>query len=473
MNNLYDVVIIGSGPGGYVSAIRSSQLGFRTALIEKNRKMGGTCLNVGCIPSKSLLESSKHFFLAKENYHSHGIFFDKLSFDFQKMMERKNRIIQNLNKGLEFLMKKNKIDIYKGIGSFETKNTLSVKDYSSLKEQKKIHFKFCIISTGSYPTPFPGINFNNKKNIFSSNDLLNIQKIPNKMIIIGGGIIGLEFGSIFSRLGSKITIVDSMDNILSNMDPSISQGMKNILGKHMDIKTSISISDIFYKKEKIYIIASYKNKPFTIEGDCCLISIGRNPYTKYLDLENIGIKKDDKGFIIVNDYFQTSVKNIYAIGDVIGGKMLAHKAEEEGLHVLEHISGKFRNTTLRLNNYLIPSVVYTYPEAASIGYTENEIIEKNIKYNIGIFPMKSLGRAQSIGCTDGFVKMITEKKTDEILGIHIIGDHAGDLIMEGAVAMSFYASSEDIYKICHPHPTLSEAFKEVSLLNFENRAIHM
>ncbi|WP_185855418.1 dihydrolipoyl dehydrogenase [Blattabacterium cuenoti] len=474
MKNLYDIVIIGSGPGGYISAIRASQLGFKIAIIEKHKNLGGTCLNVGCIPSKSLLESSKRFFLSEKYSKSHGIFFEKLHFDLEKMMYRKNKIIENLNNGINYLIKKNKIDIYKGIGVFQSKNILSIKNSISLKEEIKIHFKFCIISTGSKPLKIKNFNYHNINNkVIYSTEALNMNNIPKKLIIIGGGIIGIELGSIFSRLGSKITIIDSIDRIISNMDISLSKGVQNILKKHsINIQTSLSISDITLgKNEEVVVTAkNFQGENFLFTGDYCLVAIGRVPYTKHLELENIGIKTNEKGFIIVNDYLQSSVENIYAIGDVIGGKMLAHKAEEEGLHVIEHINGKKLN---KLNYHLIPSVIYTYPEVASVGYTENEIINKKIKYNIGIFPMKSLGRAHTNGCTDGFLKMISNKKTDEILGIHIIGEHAGDMIMEGTVAMEFYSSSEDIYRICHPHPTLSEAFKEAALLNFENRSIHM
>ncbi|WP_185853225.1 dihydrolipoyl dehydrogenase [Blattabacterium cuenoti] len=471
MNNVYDLVVIGSGPGGYVSAIRASQLGLRTAIVEKYQKLGGTCLNVGCIPSKSLLDSSKYFSLAKNHYSSHGIFFEKLFFDFKKMMNRKNEIVKNINSGIKFLMKKNKIVLYQGIASFKTKNTLSIKEIKSLKEKQEIKFKYCIISTGSKPSCLPHLNFGNK--IISSTEALSLNEIPNKLIIIGGGIIGLELGSIFNRLGSQITIIEVMDKIISNMDDSLSQEIRKILEKSsIQIETSLSIINIIEEKNKeISVFVKYKNgEEMKFSGDYCLLSIGRIPYTKNLGLENIGIKKDKKGFILVNDSLQSNIKNIYAIGDVIGGKMLAHKAEEEGLYAVEHMIGQKPN---KLNYDLVPSVIYTYPEVASVGRTENEIKKEKMEYNVGTFPMKVLGRARTSGCTDGFLKMITHKKTDEILGVHIIGDHAADMIMEASVAMEFRSSSEDIYRICHPHPTFSESFKEAALLNFENRSIHM
>ncbi|BAR92214.1 dihydrolipoyl dehydrogenase [Blattabacterium cuenoti] len=473
MKNLYDLVVIGSGPGGYVSAIRASQLGLRTAIIEKYQELGGTCLNVGCIPSKSLLDSSKYFSLAKNNYSSHGIFFEKLFFDFKKMMDRKNEVVKNINNGVKYLMKKNKIDVYQGIGSFKTKNILFLKDIKSLKEKKEIQFQYCIISTGSKPSCFPHLNFHLENRILSSTEALHLKEIPKKLIIIGGGIIGLELGSIFNRLGSKIIILEPMEKIISNMDDSLSHEMQKILEKSsIQIETSLSVSNIFKENhEQISVFAKYHNgKEVKFIGDYCLLSIGRIPYTKNLELENIKIQKNKKGFIHVNDDLQTSVKNIYAIGDVIGGKMLAHKAEEEGLYVVEHIVGKKPN---KLNYDLIPSIIYTYPEVASVGRSENEIKKDKIEYNIGIFPMKILARARTSGCTDGFLKMISHKKTDEILGVHIIGDHASDMIMEASIAMEFRSSSEDIYRICHPHPTLSESFKEAALLNFENRSIHM
>ncbi|WP_185872114.1 dihydrolipoyl dehydrogenase [Blattabacterium cuenoti] len=475
-NNVYDLVIIGSGPGGYISAIRASQLGLRTAIIEKYKKLGGTCLNVGCIPSKSLLDSSKYFSLAKNHYYSHGIFFEKLFFDFQKMMNRKNEIIKNMNNGIQFLMKKNKIDLYEGIASFKTKNILSIsrKERKSLQKKQEIQFKYCIISTGSKPLCLPNLNFKNK--IISSTEALSLKEIPHKIIIIGGGIIGLELGSIFNRLGSKIIIIEGQDQIISNMDYSLSQGIKKILEKSsIQIETSLVITNILEEKEennqKISIYTKNKNdKKIKFTGDYCLLSIGRKPYTKNLELENIGIKKDKRGFILVNRSLQSNVKNIYAIGDVIGGKMLAHKAEEEGLYVVEHIVGQKPN---KLNYNLIPSIIYTYPEVASVGYTENQIQKEKIEYNVGTCPMKILGRAHTSGCIEGFLKMISNKKTDEILGVHIIGDNAENIIMEASVAMEFRSSSEDIYRICHPHPTFSESFKEAALLCFENRSLHM
>lgn len=400
-------------------------------------------------------------------------FFEKLFFDYRKMMNRKNEIVKNINNGIKYLMKKNKIDLYQGIGSFKTENILSITDEKSLQEKKEIQFKYCIISTGSKPLCLSHFNFDIKNRIISSTEALNLKEIPKKLIIIGGGIIGLELGSIFNRLGSKIIIIETMDKIISNMDDSLSQEMRKILEKSsVQIETSLSVTNIYKENhEQISVLAKHHNgKEVNFIADYCLLSIGRTPYTKNLGLENIKIKINKKGFILVNDDLQTSVKNIYAIGDVVGGKMLAHKAEEEGLYVVEHITGQKPN---KLNYDLIPSIIYTYPEVASVGRSENEIKKDKIEYNIGIFPMKVLEKARTSGCTDGFLKMISHKKTDEILGVHIIGDHASDMIMEASVAMEFRSSSEDIYRICHPHPTFNEAFKEAALLNFENRSIHM
>ncbi|WP_185855951.1 dihydrolipoyl dehydrogenase [Blattabacterium cuenoti] len=474
-NNSYDLVVIGSGPGGYISAIRASQLGFRTAIIEKYPKLGGTCLNVGCIPSKSLLDSSKYYFLlSKKNYYpEHGIFYNQLSLDFKKMMNRKNEIVKKISNGVKYLMKKNNIDFYQGIASFKKENVISIeKKNSSSASDQEIQFQYCIIATGAIPLGFPFSSFE-KKRILSSTKALIMNEIPNRLIVIGGGAIGLELGSIYNRLGSHVTIIDSMDRIISNMDHSLSQEIKNILEKSsIQIKTSSLITNIISKNEEVSVHVKDKNngKEIIYIGDYCLISVGRSPYTENLGLENIGIKKNKKGFITVNDFLQSSVKNIYAIGDVIGGKMLAHKAEEEGLYVVEHISGQKPN---KINYDLIPSIVYTFPEISSVGNTENEIKKRGIEYNTGFFPMKILGRSSASGNNEGFVKIISHKKTDEILGVHMIGAHVSDMIMEATVAMEFRASSEDIYRICHPHPTFSEAVKEAALLSFENHSLHL
>lgn len=472
-NIFYDLVVIGSGPGGYISAIRSSQLGLRTAIIEKNyQRLGGTCLNVGCIPSKCLLDSSKNFSFLKKDSLSHGIFYKNISFDLKKMMNRKNNIVNDINNGIKYLMKKNKIDIYYGIGSFSKNENIINLFYekSNKKKKREIFFKNCIISTGSKPANFLNVNFS--KRIISSTEAININEIPNKLITIGGGVIGLEISSIFNRLGSEVTIIENTNQIISNMDYSLGKEMKKILEKsNIKIYNLLKVEKIIEKEKSVIVLAKdNSNKELSFHGDYCLISTGRVPYTDELELQNLNIKKNENGFIIVDNNFKTVKNNVYAIGDVIGGKMLAHKSEEEGLYVAEYISGKKPN---KINYNLIPSIIYTNPEISSVGYTEKEVKNNGIEYNIGIFPMKNLGRARASGCIDGFIKMISNKKTDEILGIHIVSDHASEIIMEAVISMEYKASSEDIYRICHPHPTFSESFKEVSMLNFENRSLHM
>ncbi|WP_185872668.1 dihydrolipoyl dehydrogenase [Blattabacterium cuenoti] len=482
MKNSYDIVIIGSGPGGYVSAIRASQLGFSIAIIEKNQNLGGTCLNVGCIPSKYLLHSSKSFFLSKTEYHSYGIIYDKLYVDFKKMMKKKDHIINNLNIGLQFLMKKNKIDIYHGLATFKNKNLISVtiqKNNTSIK--KEIEFKYCIIATGSESQNYPNLSTNNNKRILFSKDALSINTIPNRLIVIGGGVIGIELSSIYQRLGSKVIILETMDKLISNMDHSLSDSIKKILEKKsIQVETSLLIDNIEILKDNTGICISVIKKHNGVKkmhhyiGDYCLLSIGRIPHTQYLNLDQLGIKQDDKGFILVNQHLQcTTVNNIYAIGDVIGGKMLAHKAEEEGLYVIEYLAGQNPN---KLNYNLVPTVIYTYPEVSSVGKTEEEVKKEKIEYNMGIFPMKNLGISKIIdndSFNHCFVKIISKKSTDEILGIHMIGPNVSEMIMEAAIAMEFRASSEDLYRICYPHPTFSESIKEAALMTFAKKSIHI
>ncbi|WP_185882329.1 dihydrolipoyl dehydrogenase [Blattabacterium cuenoti] len=480
MNNYsYDIVIIGSGPGGYVAAIRASQLGFRTAIIEKDTHLGGTCLNVGCIPSKYLLHSSKYFFLSKKEYHSYGITYDNIYLNFNKMMNKKNDIINNLNIGLQFLMKKNKIDIYHGLATFKNKHVISIqriqKDNNYINQE--IQFKYCIIATGSESQTHPKF-IKNKRILFSKN-ALSIHEIPKRLIVIGGGIIGIELSAIYQRLGSQVIILETMDKLISNMDHSLSDSMKKILEENsIQVETSLLIDNIQMLKNntEIYITVVKKNngKKINYIGDYCLISIGRIPYTQHLNLNQLGIKQDNKGFILVNEHLQcNTVNNIYAIGDVIGGKMLAHKAEEEGLYVVEYLAGQNPN---KLNYNLVPSIIYTYPEVSSVGKTEAEIKNEKIEYNIGIFPLKNLGISKIIdndSCKHGFVKIISKKSTDEILGIHMIGPNVSEIIMTAAIAMEFRATSEDLYRICYPHPTFSESLKEAALMTFTKQAIHI
>lgn len=457
----YDIIIIGSGPGGYIAAIKASQLGFKTAIIEKYSTLGGTCLNVGCIPSKTLLESSEHYYQAKKNFLNHGIIINDISIDFKKMILRKNEIINQISDGIKYLMKKNNIDIYYGIAKFKNKNLILIKEMT-------IEFDYAIIATGSKPNTILPID---KKRFISSTEALSLNEIPKKLIIIGGGVIGVELGSIYNRLGSEVIILESKNRIVPMMDQEISKELQKILEKS-GIKFFISseIIKTSLKESQVDIHIKYMNQEkINIKADYCLITIGRVPFTTGLNIEKIGIKKNDMGFILVDNNLRTNIKNIYAIGDVIGGNMLAHKAQDEAIYVIEHISGQ----KPFINYKLIPSVIYTHPEVASVGYTELYLKEKNIPYKIGKIPMKILGRSISSGNIEGITKIITNLKTDEILGVHIISARASDIIMEAVVAMEFHASAEDISRICHPHPTFTEAIKEASLLAYNNKAIHI
>lgn len=464
----YDIVIIGSGPGGYVAAIRASQLGFKTAIIEKYSTLGGTCLNVGCIPSKTLLESSEHFYQAKKNFFNHGIIINDISIDFKKMLFRKTEIIDKIGKGIKYLMKKNNIDIYYGIAAFQNQNLIAIKTMNMQKEF--LHFDYAIIATGSKPKIISPLYFD-KKRFISSNEALSLNKIPKKLVIIGGGVIGVELGSIYNRLGSEVIIIESHNRIVPMMDYEISKELQKIL-EQSGIKffTSSEILKTNNNISEISIDIKYMNQEkISIKADYCLITIGRMPFTSGLNIQNIGIQTNSMGFIIVDNQLRTNLKNIYAIGDVIGGNMLAHKAEDEAIYVIEIISGQ----KPCINYNLIPSVIYTHPEVASVGKTEIYLKEKNIPYKIGKIPMKILGRSISSGNIEGMTKIITNFKTDEILGVHIISARASDIIMEAVVAMEFHASAEDISRISHPHPTFTEAIKEASLLAYNNQAIHI
>lgn len=466
--NVYDIAIIGSGPGGYVSAIRSAQLGFKTALIEKYPVLGGTCLNVGCIPSKTLLDSSKKYFDVQKNFSSHGITINEFFFNFEQFINRKKQVIDQIHNGVKYLMDKNKIDIYYGIAKFKDINHITIINKENNIEE--IKFRYAIIATGSKPSDLPYLKID-KKQIISSTEALSLIKIPKHLIIIGGGVIGLEIGSIYNRIGSKVTIIEYCDRLIPTMDYSLGKELEKIL-KKSGIKFYFSTQVIESILEDSNVIINAKNENhqnLQIKGDYCLLAIGRNPFTNGLDLSNIGINTDNKGFILVNKYLQTYIKNIYAIGDVIGGPMLAHKAEDEGIYVVESISGQ----KPYINYNLIPSIIYTYPEIASVGKTENQLKEKNISYKIGQFPMRALGRSYSTGETDGFVKILADKNTDEILGVHIVGSRASDMIMEAVIAMEFRASAEDITRICHPHPTFTEAIKEAALSATDNRPLHI
>ena len=465
MAEKFQAVVIGGGPGGYVCAIRLAQLGLKTACIESRGTLGGTCLNVGCIPSKSLLNLSEEFHKV-QNLSNKGIEIGEVKLNLSKMMKSKDKAVTILTKGVEFLLKKNKVTYFKGIGSFKSKNEVSIKDEKN--KETIISSEKIIIATGSVPVSLPGIDFD-EKIIVSSTGALKLEKVPKKMVVVGGGYIGLEMGSVWSRLGSEVHVIEFLDHITPGMDKEISQEFMKILKKqginfHMQHKVEL------VKTNSSGAIISTKDKDGNkkdFNTDIVLVSVGRKPNTNGLNLEKIGVKLDDRKRIKTNKDFQTNVKNIYAIGDVIVGPMLAHKAEDEGIAVAENIAGQSGH----VNYNTIPGVIYTTPEVASIGQTEEQLKEKNIKYKIGKFSFMANSRAKAIDDSEGFVKILADEKTDKVLGAHLIGPHAGELIAEIGVAMEFGASSEDIARTCHAHPTFSEAVKEAAL-SVDKRAIH-
>ena len=464
----FDVLVIGSGPGGYVSAIRCAQLGMKTAIVEKYNTMGGTCLNVGCIPSKALLDSSHHFEEATKNFSNHGININgEISLDFNKMISRKNDVVSQTTKGIDFLMNKNNIKVYNGFGSFVDKNKVKVvsDDKEIILESKNI-----IIATGSKPASLPFVTID-KERIISSTEALKLKEIPKHLIIIGGGVIGLELGQVYKRLGAEVSIIEYMDKIIPTMDSGLSKELTKVFKKQkFKIYTSHKVTAVERVDDDVRVKAEDKNgKLVEFNGDYCLVSIGRSAYTDGLNLEAIGLETTDRGQIKVNDYLQTKHTNIYAIGDVVSGAMLAHKAEEEGVFVAEIISGQKPH----IDYNLIPGVVYTWPEVASVGKTEDYLKENNIEYKVGQFPMRALGRSRASSDLDGFVKILADKNTDEIIGVHMIGARCADLISEAVVAMEYRASAEDIARISHAHPTYSEAIKEAALAATENRALHI
>ena len=466
MAEAFDVVIIGGGPGGYVCAIRSAQLGFKTACIESRATLGGTCLNVGCIPSKNLLNLSENFSKAKKNFSSVGIEIGKLTLNLSKMMKTKEKTVTILTKGIEFLFKKNKVTYIKGHASFKSNNEITVQEKSFQKTYKANRI---IISTGSVPASLPGIKID-EKIIVSSTGALSFDKVPKELVIIGGGYIGLEMGSVWKRLGSNVTVIEFLDHIASGIDKDMSSEFLKILKKQeINFKLNSKVIGVSITKDKAVVnyISNETSARKKIEADKVLIAVGRKPYTEGLNLKKVSVKSDNQGRIQIDNKFQTSVKNIYAIGDVIRGPMLAHKAEEEGIAVAEIIAGQSGH----VNYNMIPMVIYTSPEVASVGKTEQQLIEENIKYKIGKFPFIANPRAKVINETEGFVKILAEEKTDKVLGVHIIGPHAGDMIAEMVLAMEFGASSEDLARTCHAHPTYSEAIKEAALA-VDKRPIH-
>jgi len=467
MDNNFDLVVIGGGPGGYVCAIRAAQLGLKTACVESRGTLGGTCLNVGCIPSKSLLNLSENFHKAKKDFNQQGIEIDGIRLNIEKMMANKNKSIQVLTKGVEFLFKKNKITYLKGKGVLFSKN--DVVAYESNNKRINIKAKNIVIATGSEVASLPGINID-EKNIVSSTGALSFEKVPKKLAVIGGGYIGLEMGSVWSRLGSDVTVIEYLDYITPGMDREISNEFQKILTKQgIKFKMGSKVESLNNNGNLVSI--KYTNvkdsKEEIIEVDKVLVSVGRKPYTEGLNLTKVGVKKDTKGRIEVNEKLQTSVNNIYAIGDVIKGPMLAHKAEEEGIAVAETLAGQAGH----VNYDVIPGVVYTSPEVATVGKTEEQLKAENKSYKVGKFPFIANSRAKVNNETDGFVKILADSKTDKVLGVHIIGPHCGDMIAEMALAMEFGASAEDIARTCHAHPTHTEAIKEAALA-VDKRPIH-
>jgi len=460
----FDVTVIGGGPGGYVCAIRLSQLGLKTACIESRGSLGGTCLNVGCIPSKNLLNFSENFHKAK-NFEKIGIEVGEVKFNLDKMMKNKEKAVTVLTKGIEFLFKKNKVTYFKGIGSFKSTNEISI---LAQGKETTIQTDKTIISTGSEPLSLPGMEFDEEK-ILSSTGALSLSKLPKKMIVVGGGYIGLEMGSVWSRLGTQVEVIEFLDHITPGMDREVSREFEKILKKQgMQFQLNTKVEKITKSKNFLSIdIVDKEKKKNKIEADVVLISVGRKPHTKGLNLKNVGVQTDEKGRVKVNKNFETNVKNIYAIGDVIKGPMLAHKAEEEGIAVAELIAGQSGH----VNYDIIPGVIYTSPEVASVGKTEEQLKANKNNYKVGKFPFTANSRAKAIDESEGFVKILADTKTDKVLGVHIIGPHAGEMIAEMAVAMEFGASSEDIARTCHAHPTFSEAIKEAAL-SVEKRQIH-
>ncbi len=465
----YDLTIIGSGPGGYVAAIRAAQLGMKTALIEKYEALGGTCLNVGCIPSKALLDSSEHFHNAQENFSVHGISLEKLGVDMEQMVKRKSTVVNQTVQGIVFLMKKNKVDVHHGHGSFVDAHTIQVTDGEGAIMQ--INTAKTIIATGSKPITPESFNYDRRR-VITSTEALTLTNVPKKMVIIGGGVIGLELGSVFARLGAQIEVVEFLDRIIPGMDKDCSRELMRSLKKlGFTFHLNHQVTRVQATKTKVKVAVQKKDseETFTLSADYCLVAIGRRPYTLGLGLDKVGIALDEKGYIPVDEHLRTTHADIYAIGDVIGGAMLAHKAEEEGILVAEQLNGQKPH----INYNLIPNVVYTWPEVAGVGKTEDELKEQGIAYKTGKFPYKALGRARASMDVEGMVKILADKATDEILGVHIVGARAADMISAGVTAMEYRASAEDVARMSHAHPTYTEAIKEAALMATADRALHV
>ena len=453
----YDIIVIGSGPGGYIAAVRASQLGKKVAIIEKYTALGGTCLNVGCIPSKALLDSSHHYYDAVNHFDTHGISIEKPTIDFTKMIARKATVVEQTSGGIKYLMDKNNITVFEGLGSFvdATHVKITKKDGSS----ETIEGTNTIIATGSKPSSLPFISID-KERIITSTEALKLTEIPKHLLVIGGGVIGLELGSVYKRLGADVTVIEYAPKITPMMDADVSKELQKVLKKQgMKFAVDHGVSSVERNGDEVIVKATdKKGRKVTFTGDYCLVAVGRKPYTEGLGLENAGIELNDKNQVKINEHLQTSTSNIYAIGDVVEGAMLAHKAEEEGVVVAEFLAGQKPH----INYNLIPGIVYTWPEVAAVGKTEQELKDAGINYKAGKFSMRALGRSRASGDIDGFVKVLADKTTDEVLGVHIVGARAADLIMEAAVAMEYRASAEDLARICHGHPTYSEAIKEAA-----------
>ncbi|MES2593580.1 MAG: dihydrolipoyl dehydrogenase [Bacteroidota bacterium] len=464
----FDVTVIGSGPGGYVAAIRCAQLGMKTALIERYNTLGGTCLNVGCIPSKALLDSSEHYYNAAHTFTEHGIDVKDLKVNIKQMIKRKGEVVKQTCDGINFLMKKNKITVFTGHGSFVNKSTIEIAAADGKKTQ--IESVKTIIATGSKPSSLPGIEID-KKRIITSTEALELTEIPKHLVIIGAGVIGLELGSVYARLGSKVSVVEFTGGIISTMDGSLGKELQKSLKKiGFEFFLNHKVMGVTAKGKEVTVTAdNSKGEKVELKGDYCLVSVGRKPYTDNLGLENAGVKLDNRGKIETDNYLQTNVPGIYAIGDVVKGAMLAHKAEEEGVFVAEIMTGQKPH----INYNLIPGVVYTWPEVAAVGFTEEQLKEQGKKYKVGSFPFKASGRARASMDTDGFIKVLADEATDEILGVHMIGPRAADMIAEAVVAMEYRASAEDISRMSHAHPTYTEALKEACLDATGKRALHI
>jgi dihydrolipoamide dehydrogenase len=463
----FDVAVIGSGPGGYVAAIRCAQLGMKTALIEKYNTLGGTCLNVGCIPSKSLLDSSHHYEDAVKHFEEHGIEIPgAVKVNLKKMIARKAAVVEQTTKGIDFLMEKNKVTVFHGLGSFRDSTTIRIEGNKS----EDISAKNTIIATGSKPAGLPFIEID-KERIITSTEALELKEIPKHLIVIGGGVIGLELGQVYKRLGAEVSVIEYADRITPVMDGALSRELTKVMKKQkVKFYLSHQVNKVVRNEKTVSVTAlDPKGEEVTFEGDYCLVSVGRKPFTEGLNVEAAGVKLNERGQILVNDHLQTEASNIYAIGDVVRGAMLAHKAEEEGVMVAEILAGQKPH----IDYNLIPNVIYTWPEVAAVGKTEEELKAAGVNYKSGQFPMRALGRSRASGDTDGFIKILADVQTDEVLGVHMIGARVADLIAEAVVAMEFRASAEDIARMSHSHPTYAEAVKEAALAASDNRPLHI